>query len=834
MAPVPLPSIAYCFNDLSQKHYRERAFRLFSLYPGSSNSELEGDIVTCRLKVPNTGSIVINADEPGDYEALSYNWGPVTDEDPVVNIHDRGTVSITKNLASALRALRYPRYRKRKLWIDALCIDQKNQEEKSLQISHMSIIFNSATAVRIWLGPNDEDSELAFKFVGKCLASDEFDRAMRDPHVSKDIKALVSLMKRPWFSRRWIVQEIAVAREATLHCGEKELQWHEFADVISQLSTRLFEMKALFKKSPEFHNHADYLGDISELGAIRLVELTDDLFHKTEDNKIRDKNFSLEALMSTMSAFEASVAHDIVYAILWLSNDAVGVPQSRRDQSSPASPTIAPVVSPGLSDQTSIDSQLRRSLTEGNQNVNGENIFKRRKGEDIPSIHVNGVGANAEGTNQHLLHKNNAQTVTIIEDAPYCSSPPITPSFPDHSNIPREHIEPQSMRQADTNQLAAIQPTVIQHTHHTSNGTTDSLQPVNAAAAFMAVGRRRTLSDARSPDEKKQIVFAQLRNRFEQRRIYLDYSKSIFEVCREVLEFAMSRPEATLDILCRPWAPDDPNDKAFPSWIPRLSNRIAFKPNRRGKYQRVNANPLLGKFDFSGPPYRASHNLTVFKEPPIFPRGDPLRERSLLIKGLILHTIASTELKSNATSGTIPADWREAASWHETLPPEQNPPPDPFWRTLVANRNTHGRKPPLYWRRACSEAFQEAPKEDDLETSLVLSGNPASSVREFLHRVQEVVWNRRLARITFKYTGVVTLCLVPKHTQPGDMIALLYGCNVPVVLHEHRVKGRGEARLWRVLGECYVHGMMDGELNSYRKNMPKPMLQQMEMMFELV
>ena len=219
---------------------------------------------------------------------------------------------------------------------------------------------------------------------------------------------------------------------------------------------------------------------------------------------------------------------------------------------------------------------------------------------------------------------------------------------------------------------------------------------------------------------------------------------------------------------------------------------------------------------------------------PQFPRGDPLRERSLLVKGLILHTIQPCELKSNATSGTIPADWREAAQWLETLPPEQNPPPDSFWRTLVANRNTHGRKSPLYWRRACSEAFQEAPKDDDLETSLVLSGNPASSVREFLHRVQEVVWNRRLARITLKHTGVVTLCLVPKNTQPGDSIALLYGCNVPFVLHSHQKQDRGGAKLYRMLGECYVHGMMDGELNNYRKTMPKPMLQQVEMTFELV
>ncbi|KAH0091514.1 HET-domain-containing protein, partial [Aureobasidium melanogenum] len=228
-----MASIPYRFDNLSQEPYRERTFRLFILYPGSPDSELEGEIVTCRLRKPNNSTVVIDAPDPGDYEALSYNWGPVTDDDPVVNIRD-ATVSITNNLASALRVLRERKHTKRRLWIDALCIDQKNQEEKSLQISHMSIIFNSATKVLVWLGPADSDSALAFEFVSRCLDSDVFDRAMRDPHVSKDIKALVSLMKRPWFSRRWIVQEIAVARTAILHCGNHTLSWHEFADVISQ------------------------------------------------------------------------------------------------------------------------------------------------------------------------------------------------------------------------------------------------------------------------------------------------------------------------------------------------------------------------------------------------------------------------------------------------------------------------------------------------------------------------------------------------------------------------------------------------------------------------
>jgi len=70
----------------------------------------------------------------------------------------------------------------------------------------------------------------------------------------------------------------------------------------------------------------------------------------------------------------------------------------------------------------------------------------------------------------------------------------------------------------------------------------------------------------------------------------------------------------------------------------------------------------------------------------------------------------------------------------------------------------------------------------------------------FLERVSSVVWNRR-----FFEGDDGRLGLAPPSAMTGDVIAILFGCNVPVVLREVN-KGKYE-----VIGECYVHGLMDGE-----------------------
>jgi len=55
--------------------------------------------------------------------------------------------------------------------------------------------------------------------------------------------------------------------------------------------------------------------------------------------------------------------------------------------------------------------------------------------------------------------------------------------------------------------------------------------------------------------------------------------------------------------------------------------------------------------------------------------------------------------------------------------------------------------------------------------------------------------------------------LVPGLARERDVICIVYGCSVPVVLRE--VKGKGGEQVWEFVGECFVHGMMDGEAMPY-------------------
>lgn len=96
------------------------------------------------------------------YSALSYSWGePVFCWPLVVNGF---TYPITENLFRALWRMRDERDR-RFLWVDALCIKQHDNGEKSQQLGTMLRIFEKAKAVEIWLGEHSEHSALVFGYL---------------------------------------------------------------------------------------------------------------------------------------------------------------------------------------------------------------------------------------------------------------------------------------------------------------------------------------------------------------------------------------------------------------------------------------------------------------------------------------------------------------------------------------------------------------------------------------------------------------------------------------------------------------------------------------------
>ena len=207
---------AYKYEPLEQGH-----IRLLRLLPGK-----EGDELTCSL-------ITVPLEGCPRYEAVSYCWG---EPEPAVYIQcDRaGYVRITTNLASGLRQIRYPD-ETRLLWADQICINQADIPERSAQVNIMGKIFKLALRVVIWLGPDDEAHpqapmamEVARKLASVPLWGPFPDKAGLEhqvveyglPPLSSPVwTAIRTLLSLPYFSRVWILQEIALASTRVMLWG---------------------------------------------------------------------------------------------------------------------------------------------------------------------------------------------------------------------------------------------------------------------------------------------------------------------------------------------------------------------------------------------------------------------------------------------------------------------------------------------------------------------------------------------------------------------------------------------------------------------------------------
>lgn len=111
-----------------------------------------------------------------NYEALSYVWGDPSENTVMYCSHlpsgGHQTLTITKNLEKALRALRRRR-QFRILWVDAVCINQQNTSEKERQIPLMADIYSNARRTLIWLGEEGPMTRSLFHTYRCCYLIDK-------------------------------------------------------------------------------------------------------------------------------------------------------------------------------------------------------------------------------------------------------------------------------------------------------------------------------------------------------------------------------------------------------------------------------------------------------------------------------------------------------------------------------------------------------------------------------------------------------------------------------------------------------------------------------------
>ena len=296
---------------------RPNHIRVLTINQGFASDPIECTLTTRPLTTQEpstpTGQVL-------PYEALSYYWGS-GNASLKIKIYTQGfpgTFPVRSNLHAALNQLRLPD-RPRGLWIDAICINQDDDDERSAQVSHMADIYSKATSVCVWLGEASPDSNLALNFISRIVKLDDFDSLVADQKTPQEWAALSSLMRRPWFSRRWVVQEIALAARAILYCGNAYVDWAEFADAVALFEAVESESHTISQNimMSELFNHIpDSLGEIKFLGATRLVDATNKLFRKDENGQVQERLLSLETLISDLSAFQVSRPHDIIYAVL--------------------------------------------------------------------------------------------------------------------------------------------------------------------------------------------------------------------------------------------------------------------------------------------------------------------------------------------------------------------------------------------------------------------------------------------------------------------------------------------------------------------------------------
>jgi hypothetical protein len=221
----------------------ESTIRILILEPGAPGDELRG-----RFKLQEFPKAI----KPTtlEYEALSYTWGKHEFPQNIMCLNSQ--IPITQNLFDALCRLRLPNV-ERNLWIDALCINQRDDSEKSSQILLMRFIYMNARQVIIWLGQADEFSETAFGFIQKAarcaraeasnlmdLTSESYDDSKniqrgfpsRNGPEGDGLEPLCAFLANPWFTRVWIVQEVVTAGSAVMRSGDLMLPYSDFCAAV--------------------------------------------------------------------------------------------------------------------------------------------------------------------------------------------------------------------------------------------------------------------------------------------------------------------------------------------------------------------------------------------------------------------------------------------------------------------------------------------------------------------------------------------------------------------------------------------------------------------------
>ncbi|KAI1642464.1 heterokaryon incompatibility protein-domain-containing protein [Daldinia loculata] len=300
-----------------------KPIRLLRLYPGEPRDPL------CAELIPTTIE-----EASGTYEATSYTWG--SPESPCSLHCNDFTITIQRNAFDMLHDLRL-REKPRIIWIDAICIDQSNIEERSFQVSFMDDIYRRAHKVVVWLGKSDEYSSLAMAYaatldtakllsengeiytLGPALPKKSYffeagEEAESLQHQNLGI-ALVKFVNRPWFNRVWVQQEASLCAQTRVVCGNQEVDW----DNIFSLAWMILPSNITL--------YPDYILDdldrtLNNITAVQYIQRRRKRLLQDITEGINKLAWSLVTCLSYTSRLGSTDPRDKLYALQHIAQDA--------------------------------------------------------------------------------------------------------------------------------------------------------------------------------------------------------------------------------------------------------------------------------------------------------------------------------------------------------------------------------------------------------------------------------------------------------------------------------------------------------------------------------
>lgn len=243
------------------------------------------------------------------FRALSYTWGlPQFTQKVIV---DGKSLHILDSVHAFFKQF-FTKTQSHWWWIDSICINQQDNSEKASQVILMRRIFQEAIQTCVWLGDESDDSECAFTFL-KLVASHKtesrrgyteeswiVDFRRLDGPYRKEWQAVNNLLRRPWWTRVWTVQEFVVPMQLQICCGTQSISRGQFRMALHRIYDCGVDLS-----TPAPCNRGRLLGKYKAL-------------RHDNDSSIE---LSLVATLSYIGDHQASDARDYVYSLSGIVND---------------------------------------------------------------------------------------------------------------------------------------------------------------------------------------------------------------------------------------------------------------------------------------------------------------------------------------------------------------------------------------------------------------------------------------------------------------------------------------------------------------------------------